>query len=431
MVVKDQNGFTSKEGLAHLDRLQQQLQSVKNVAQVRSLVSSLAGTNTLSVAGQLADQAKLLREGMATLAQAQQSGQTDQAAMQKAVTGLLDLFGYVQQLGKEFPDVAQDAGYKGALAAFDSLAQAFGISPATMALAAGASSLPPLTLPAGGLPAEVPKALTDLATAFEQMAVTFSTRPDAVMLPNMYLKNNEGLKALAAAYVSADGTAARIQVTLADGPYVRESMTAVTDLRTVLAADGSEGVVEGSSAVVADLQKSSNRDMTRVIISVLIGIFIVLILLLRALVAPVYLILTILVSYGATLGVTRVLFIDILGTQGVTWWVPTFMFVMLVALGMDYNIFLMGRVKEEVRKSGMREGVRTAVAKTGGIITSAGIIMAGTFAAMLSADILGLVQIAFAVAFGILLDTFVVRTALVPAICVLLDRWNWWPRKKA
>jgi len=91
----------------------------------------------------------------------------------------------------------------------------------------------------------------------------------------------------------------------------------------------------------------------------------------------------------------------------------------------------MGRVKEEVRKSGMREGVRTAVARTGGIITSAGIIMAGTFAAMLSADILGLVQIAFAVAFGILLDTFVVRTALVPAICVLLDRWNWWPRKKA
>ena len=208
-------------------------------------------------------------------------------------------------------------------------------------------------------------------------------------------------------------------------------MTAVADLRALLAADGSEGVVDGSSAVVADLEKSSNRDMMRAIISVLIGILIVLILLLRALVAPVYLILTILISYGATLGVTRLVFIDIAGAQGVTWWVPTFMFVMLVALGMDYNIFLMGRVKEEVRKSGMREGVRTALAKTGGIITSAGIIMAGTFAAMLSADILGLVQIAFAVAFGILLDTFVVRTALVPAICVLLDRWNWWPRKKA
>ena len=91
---------------------------------------------------------------------------------------------------------------------------------------------------------------------------------------------------------------------------------------------------------------------------------------------------------------------------------------------------LMGRVKEEVGRSGTREGIRTAVAKTGGIITSAGIIMAGTFAAMMSAEILGLIQIGFAVAVGVLLDTFVVRTALVPAIAVLLGRWSWWPRRQ-
>jgi RND superfamily putative drug exporter len=146
-------------------------------------------------------------------------------------------------------------------------------------------------------------------------------------------------------------------------------------------------------------------------------------------VAPLYLIFTILVSYGATLGIVRVVFSDLLHKPGVTWWVPIFMFVMLVALGMDYNIFLMGRVKEEVAKSGDREGIRTAVAKTGGIITSAGIIMAGTFAAMMSGSILGLQQIGFAVAVGVLLDTFVVRTALVPAIAVLLGRWSWWPRR--
>ena len=194
--------------------------------------------------------------------------------------------------------------------------------------------------------------------------------------------------------------------------------------------DGVTGVVEGSSAIVADLQASSNRDMVRVVIWVLAGVFVVLVLLLRALVAPLYLILTILLSYGATLGIVRVVFQNILGSSGVTWWVPIFMFVMLVALGMDYNIFLMGRVKEEVATRGNREGVRIAVAKTGGIITSAGIIMAGTFAAMMSASILGLVQVGFAVAVGILLDTFVVRTALVPAIAVLLGRWSWWPRKQ-
>ena len=106
-----------------------------------------------------------------------------------------------------------------------------------------------------------------------------------------------------------------------------------------------------------------------------------------------------------------------------------FMFVMLVALGMDYNIFLIGRVKEEVAVNGTRAGTRHALARTGGIITSAGIIMAGTFASMMSASLLGLLQIGFAVAFGVLLDTFVVRTTLVPAIIVLLGRWSWWPRR--
>jgi RND superfamily putative drug exporter len=160
-----------------------------------------------------------------------------------------------------------------------------------------------------------------------------------------------------------------------------------------------------------------------------VGIAVVLVLLLRSLVAPIYLIATILLSYGATLGLTRLLFENILH-KGMTWWVPFFIFVLLVALGMDYNIFLMGRVKEEVAGNGTRSGVARALARTGGIITSAGIIMAGTFAAMMSASLLGLVQLAFAVTVGVLLDTFVVRTALVPAIAVLLDRWNWWPSRR-
>ena len=106
--------------------------------------------------------------------------------------------------------------------------------------------------------------------------------------------------------------------------------------------------------------------MTRAMIYVLGGVFVVLVLLLRALVSPVYLILTILLSYGATLGVVRLLFVDILGAAGIVWWVPMFMFVMLVALGMDYNIFLIGRVKEEVAVNGTRVGTRHALARTGG-----------------------------------------------------------------
>jgi len=102
-----------------------------------------------------------------------------------------------------------------------------------------------------------------------------------------------------------------------------------------------------------------------------------------------------------------------------------------MSLGMDYNIFLMGRVKEETAENGTRLGVQRAMERTGGIITSAGIIMAGTFAAMLSSSLVGLVQLAFAITLGVLLDTFVIRTTLVPAIAMLLGHWNWWPRKKA
>ena len=271
--------------------------------------------------------------------------------------------------------------------------------------------------------------LEALAGGLDSLQQSFAARPDAILLPNLYLKSNAGLKALRDAYISTDGTAARLQVVLDSGPYGSAAIDATKAIRSALDSAGFHAAVEGDSAVLLDLQSASNRDMTRAFIYVLGGVFVVLILLLRALVAPVYLILTILLSYGATLGVVRLLFVDVLGAAGIVWWVPMFMFVMLVALGMDYNIFLIGRVKEEVAVNGTRVGTRHALARTGGIITSAGIIMAGTFASMMSASLLGLLQIGFAVAFGVLLDTFVVRTTLVPAIIVLLGRWSWWPRR--
>jgi RND superfamily putative drug exporter len=271
--------------------------------------------------------------------------------------------------------------------------------------------------------------LRRLQAALDSLARTFAARPDAILLPDLYLQRNEGLKALRDAYISTDGTAARLQVVLDAGPYTPEAIATTQAIRQALNAGGFHAVVEGDSAVLLDLRDASNRDMTRAMIYVLGGVFVVLVLLLRALVSPIYLILTILLSYAATMGVVRLLFVDLLGNAGIVWWVPMFMFVMLVALGMDYNIFLIGRVKEEVAINGTRPGTRQALARTGGIITSAGIIMAGTFASMTSGNLLGLRQIGFAVAFGVLLDTFVVRTTLVPALTVLLNQWAWWPRR--
>lgn len=245
-----------------------------------------------------------------------------------------------------------------------------------------------------------------------------------------------GLVQLIDTYTTVDGAAARLQVVLADEPFAPQALDTVQRLRSRVTR-ASAGYVSGGTAQYLDMRDVMDRDTVRTMGLVLGGILVVLLLMMRSLVAPLYMIATILLSYGATLGITRLLFETILH-KPLTWWAPFLIFVVLVALGMDYNIFLMGRVKEEVAgveeggetsRNRTRRGIERAVQRTGGIITSAGIIMAGTFAAMMASSLLGLVQLAFAVTVGMLLDTFVIRTTLVPAIAALLDHWNWWPGK--
>ncbi|MBN1483339.1 MAG: MMPL family transporter [Chloroflexia bacterium] len=240
-------------------------------------------------------------------------------------------------------------------------------------------------------------------------------------------ESGDDLRMLVQTYTASEGEAIRLQVVLADEPFSEEAMDTVSRLRAQV-QQSSRGYVSGGTATYLDMRQVMERDTWRVMALVLAGILLVLVLLLRSLVAPIYMIATILLSYGATLGITRLVF-DGIYHEGLNWFVPFLIFVVLVALGMDYNIFLMGRVKEEVAGNGTRAGIERAVQRTGGIITSAGIIMAGTFAAMMSSSLLGLVQLAFAITVGMLLDTFVIRTTLVPAFAALLDRWNWWPGK--
>ncbi len=419
VVAQGEGDYATAAGLTKLRDLSTHIAALEGVSVVRSLTSSLDDRGTLSVEKQLADQLTGVREGRVALEQATLAGAAggdataaafDPQLLQQAQQGLLDLFSYLQQLGREIPRAASDPGYGEATAALSSIAEAV-----------QGGRIDAATIP--GFLADLDR----LGDGLEQLHAGFVER-DESMLPATYVATNEGLRSLRDAYLSADGGSARLQVVLDDGPYTPEALETVDTIRTLVEGEG-PGFVEGASAIVADLRDGSNRDMIRAIVFVLLGVFLVLLLLLRALVAPLYLILTILVSYGATLGIVRLVFGGILGITGVTWWVPIFMFVMLVALGMDYNIFLMGRVKEEVAQSDHRTGIRVAVSRTGGIITSAGIIMAGTFAAMMSASILGLVQVGFAVAVGVLLDTFVVRTALVPSIAVLLGDLSWWPRR--
>jgi RND superfamily putative drug exporter len=234
---------------------------------------------------------------------------------------------------------------------------------------------------------------------------------------------------LAGSYLADNGTAFKLDVILADSPSSYPAMSTLTRIRRVLKAYQGPGdaVASGGTAINTDIRDTMNRDLLRAIFFVLLGIFIVLLLMLRSAVAPIYLICTVVLSFTFTLGLTNLVFKTVRGVEGLTWYVPFFAFVFLVALGIDYSIFLFGRIKEEVGYHGIREGVHVAVATTGAIITSAGMILSGTFAAIMTGEVAGLVELGFAVAVGVLIDTFVVRTVLDPALATLFGQWTWWP----
>lgn len=219
--------------------------------------------------------------------------------------------------------------------------------------------------------------------------------------------------------------------TLSDEADSLAAEDTVRALRTSLADELGAGtaLVGGPTAIDVDTNDTSIRDRTVIIPVILVVILLILMLLLRAIVAPVLLILSVIVSFGAALGISALVFNHVFHFPGADPAVPLYGFVFLVALGVDYNIFLMSRVREESLRHGTRPGILRGVVATGGVITSAGLVLAATFAALGVIPILFLAQLAFIVAFGVLLDTFIVRSLLVPAAAYDLGRVIWWPSK--
>lgn len=223
----------------------------------------------------------------------------------------------------------------------------------------------------------------------------------------------------------------QLDATLADPSDSDEAEAVVAAVRSEVAGVSSEDpvLVGGVTAVALDTKDASIRDRNLIIPLVLAVILVILMLLLRAVVAPLLLIGTVVLSFAAALGVSALVFDGIFGFPGADPVVPLFGFVFLVALGVDYNIFLMTRVREESVRHGTREGLLRGLVVTGGVITSAGLVLAATFAALGVLPILFLAQISFIVAFGVLLDTFLVRSLLVPALSFDLGRAIWWPSR--
>ena len=209
-----------------------------------------------------------------------------------------------------------------------------------------------------------------------------------------------------------------------------ESFEVVRDTRdAVHAVPGADALVGGGSAIFLDTEEASNRDNKVVIPSILVLVLLILMVLLRAVLSPVILVLTVVLSFGAAIGISALLFEYVFGFAGSDPGFPLFAFVFLVALGIDYNIFLMTRVREETQTLGTRQGSLVALASTGGVITSAGLVLAATFTVLATIPVVFLVELGVAVALGIILDTMVVRPVLVTAFNLDLGRRIWWPSR--
>jgi len=259
--------------------------------------------------------------------------------------------------------------------------------------------------------------------------------PNEIFLetPNSPISNRlEDVEALS----SADGSTARIEVLIDGDPYSQNSLKLVQQMRQIAAVSDfgasadARVLVGGESAVQADTKASIDADIKWLAPVSLMAILIVLILLLKSIVAPLYLVFSVVVSFGATFGLSVFAFQQVFGHSGVAYSNGVWMFIFLVALGADYNIFVMSRIREATKKEGFKDGIATAVGRTGGVVTSAGIILAGTFAVLTTLPLRDIFQLGFAVMLGVLIDTFVVRALLVPSMASLLGEVSWWPRKE-
>ncbi|KUO14095.1 MMPL family transporter [Streptomyces sp. DSM 15324] len=251
-------------------------------------------------------------------------------------------------------------------------------------------------------------------------------RADAAQEVRSALSGVPGVARVAAPVVK--GGEALVAGELRDDPSSTAAMRAVERARAAVhEVEGGRAQVGGTTAVLLDTREAADRDSVVIIPIVLVAVFLVLALLLRAVVAPLLLMATVVLSFGAAMGVSALVFEHVFHFAGEEASFPLLAFVFLVALGIDYNIFLVTRVREEAVRHGTRRGALTGLSATGGVITSAGVVLAGTFAAMASLPLVFAAELGFAVAFGVLLDTLVVRSVLVTALTLDVGRWMWWP----
>lgn len=423
VLVTGEKDALSPTALENIQTLAAELEHTPGVSAVRTVLQPDGDPSTamnFRVSSQFSAQASEMR----SFADAMEDLPTFRAMLEDIdIVALFDtLNGYFSDLGTAYPEVLDMPAYQEARQQIDLVQTGFS--------GGLAESDDPAVWNETNL-AMFRTIIYGLAADMDTIGQSF-TNPGAYLLPASWAGAQPELGQLLATFVSADRQATRLDVILTDAPYSSVALDTIDRIDAIgndfQKSTGRSVNLGGPAVQVRDIRQTVDDDFNTIGVVVVLGVMVMFALLLRSVVAPIYLTLTVMLSYGTSLGLATLFFQDILGYAGLNYVVPIIVFVLLVALGADYNIFLMSRVREE-RDTGKRTrlAVQVASAYTGSIITSAGIILAGTFAALVISPLQMLFQIGLTIAVGILLDTFIVRAVLVPAIVSFLGEWNWWP----
>ncbi|MFB0637591.1 MMPL family transporter [Bacillus rugosus] len=279
--------------------------------------------------------------------------------------------------------------------------------------------------------------ITASSDMLEDMSKSSTVRDTGIFIPDQVMKNKDFKKSIDQ-YSFEDGKGVQLSVVLDSNPYSEQAITTINQIKKAVAneVDGTpledaQIVYGGVTSVNADLKELSTTDFSRTMVIMIIGLFIVLKILFRSMIMPIYMIASLLLTYYTSISITELIFVNGLGNAGVSWAVPFFSFVILIALGVDYSIFLLDRFKEEVHL-GIAQGVVRSMSKMGSVIITAAIILAGTFAAMMPSGVNTLMQVASVIIIGLLLYGLVILPLFIPAIIMTFGEGNWWPfgRKK-
>ncbi|AJS59285.1 MMPL family transporter [Paenibacillus sp. IHBB 10380] len=273
-------------------------------------------------------------------------------------------------------------------------------------------------------------------TTAQQYLTQIEDAPDQELsgwyIPEEVLKNADFTQVFDT-YLSPQRKVMTIDVIFAENPYGTEAIGSIEDIRTAVdravvgtKLENAEIAISGVTSTFADLQQISNADYTRTVILMLGGIFIILVIMLRSIIMPIYLIGSLVLTYFTALGVTEAIFVNMLDYSGISWVTPFFGFVMLMALGVDYSIFLMDRFNEN-KSWNVQEAILHAMRNMGTVILSAAVILSGTFAAMYPSGVLSMLQIATVVLVGLGLYSLLILPFFVPVMVKIFGRANWWP----